>query len=95
MRVRIEASNDLVAASVRRLLSFALAPVALDIAAARVRVDVVYDPLGVQLTRCCTELDLCNGQRVAVEEMQSRQDLAVSRALNRCARTVQRRLRPA
>jgi len=51
-----------------------------------------YDALGTRLQRCRLRAALSDGQRIEVQEIQSTCDLAVTCALERCSRTIQRRL---
>ena len=93
MRVRIETTNDTAAAQVRRMLRFTLSAMADEVKSVRVVVDDVRDPLGAKLNRCRAELNPWQGEPIAVEEVQSGLELAVSRALERTLRTVRRRRR--
>lgn len=93
MRIRIDAVNEAATERVRRLLRFSLASVADEID--EIAVDVVYfrDTLGMPLIRCCIKVHPFGGtSSVHVEDVQSSEHIAVSRALDKALRTLRRRL---
>ena len=92
MRIKISAESDIETALVHRLLRYALAGVGAEIAEAQFEVQDTNDSLGTVLTRCRARVLLCNGDWLRQEEIQSSSDLAVTRALERLARTIQRRV---
>lgn len=91
MRTRIDA--DVRADRVRagQLLKFSLARIAPSIAVVRISLGRLEDPRGATLTRCSTEVITRYGERVHVEETQATLEMAVTRALERSLRLIQRR----
>ena len=93
MRIRIDAANEVVTERMQRLLRFSLASVADEIDEAAVAIVYIHDALGMPLIRCCIELRLLSeAPSIAVEDVQSTEHLAVSRALDKALRTLRRRL---
>lgn len=91
MRVRIDADNERITERVRQLLHFVLSPAPPQIVDTRISVHPFSDAGSTELTRCQAEIHLRNGEKVTVEEIQFSLELAVSRALERSLRTIQRR----
>ena len=63
-----------------------------DIDCVRLSLTTTSDALGVKRYRCRLHTKLRDGQFIEMDETQSNSELAVNRALERCARTARRRL---
>jgi hypothetical protein len=92
MQIHIDTDDELERERIIRLLLYTLNARRADIDSMRLSLAPVRDALGVKLNRCVVQTALRDGQTLQVEETQSSSELAVTRALERCARTVQRRL---
>jgi hypothetical protein len=92
MRTRIDAAEEHVRERANELLLFCLAGSSDEIDEVRISIEAVSDPLGRNLTRCRAQTQLRRGDRVEIEELQPNLDRAVTRALERCRRTIRRRL---
>jgi hypothetical protein len=95
MRIRVYSNDGDATARVRRRLLFTLASMDDEIKQAHIVFDAPHARTGSRLARCRVELTLARGVTVAVEELQTNPELAVSRALDRCSRIVLRRLHAA
>ncbi len=93
MRIKIDAETRDDSARVSQWLKFSLARVSPHVTEARIATRRATDPLGSNLCRCRAELLTYTGERVTAEEVQTSLELAVTRALQRTGRVVQRRLR--
>ncbi len=93
MRIKIDAETRDDSARVSQWLKFSLARVSPYVTEARIATRRATDPLGSNLYRCQAELLTYTGERVIAEEVQTSLELAVTRALQRTGRVVQRRLR--
>jgi len=93
MHVHLETTDDVGRERVTQLLQYSLNGHREDIESLQLNVSAIRNPLGTKLHRCRLLALLRYGPPVEVEEVQSRLDLAVTRALERCVRTIQRRRR--
>lgn len=91
VNVTIKAADAAVARQVEKILAYYLTGVATDVSQIRVTIDEVSDPLGVSLMRCQIDGDLVNAAGLSIVETQSSLNLAITRALERCVRTIRRR----
>jgi len=92
MQIHIETENDRERERMIRLLLYSLNNRREDIDSMRLRLSALNDTLGARLYRCRVHAALRGGQILELEETQASSDLAVTRAVERCARTIQRRL---
>ena len=92
MQVHIDTADELQRERIMQQLVYALNARREDIGYVRLSLTPVSDALGAELFRCRLHAKLRNGQLIELDETQSSGDLAVTRALERCARTAQRRL---
>jgi hypothetical protein len=92
MHVHLETTDDVGRERVTQLLQYSLNGQRKDIESLQLSVATIQDPLGTTLHRCRLRALLRHGPPIEVEDVQSRLDLAVTRALERCVRTIQRRL---
>ena len=91
MHVHIETTHDVGRERITQLLQYSLNGQREDIENLQLEVVTIRDPLGTKLHRCRLRALLRYGPPIEVEELQSRLDLAVTRALDRCERTILRR----
>jgi hypothetical protein len=91
VNVSIKATDVNLVGRVEKLLDFYLTGLAGEVRQVRVSVDDVTDQLGVSLKRCQIDGDLVHGGKVVIVETQSDLNLAITRALDRCVRTIRRR----
>ena len=91
MHIHLETADDITRERVNRLLGYAVNGHREDIADLQLDVATMCDPLGTELHRCRLRALLRSGPSIEVEEVQSGLDLAVTRALDRCVRNIQRR----
>ena len=91
MRVSIETTDDAARERVTHLLQYFLNGHREDIESLQLEVATSRNPLGTRLHRCRLRAQLWHGAPIEVEDVQSHLDLAVTRALERCTRTVRRR----
>lgn len=91
MHVNIETTDDVARERVIQLLQYALNGDREDIETLQLNVVSIRNPMGTKLHRCRLRALLRRGAPIEVEDVQSRLDLAVTRALERCVRTVRRR----
>lgn len=91
MYVHIETADDVGHERVTRLLQYSLNVQREEIENLQLDVVTIRDSLGTKLHRCRLRARLRYGPPIEVEELQARLDLAVTRALGRCVRTIQRR----
>jgi hypothetical protein len=92
MHVHIETTDDVGRERTIQLLQYALNGDREDIESLQLKVEAIRNPLGTKLHRCRLLARLRHGAPIEVEDVQSRLDLAVTRALERCVRTIRRRL---
>lgn len=93
MHVRLETADDVGRERITQLLRYSLNGHREDIEILQLNVANIRDSLGTELHRCRLRALLRHGPPIEVEDVQSRLDLAVTRALERCVRTIQRRRR--
>jgi hypothetical protein len=93
MHVHLETTHDVGRERVTQLLQYSLNGHREDIESLQLNVSAIRNPLGTKLHRCRLRALLRYGPPIEVEEVQSRLDLTVTRALERCVRTIQRRRR--
>jgi len=93
MHVHLETTHDVGRERVTQLLQYSLNGHREDIESLQLNVSAIRNPLGTKLHRCRLRALLRHGPPIEVEEVQSRLDLTVTRALERCVRTIQRRRR--
>jgi len=93
MLVRLETADDVRRERITQLLRYSINGHSEDIDSMQLNVETMRDPLGTELHRCRLRALLRHGPPIEVEEVQSRLDLTVTRALERCVRTIQRRRR--
>ena len=91
MHVHIETADDVGGERVTQLLQYSLNGHREDIEKLQLDVATIRNPLGTELQRCRLRALLRHGPPIEVEEVQSRLDLAVTRALDRCVRNIRRR----
>jgi len=91
MYVRVNASDADVARQVEKVMQFYLTSVADDVESIAVTIDDVSGRLGSSLKRCRVDGTLFAGETVEVVETQADLILAVTRAMDRCVRTIRRR----
>jgi len=92
MQIHIDTEDELARERIIQRLLYSLNARREDIDSMRVSLTPTYDALGVRLYRCRLHATLRDGHVIEQDETQSSDDLAVTRALERCARTAQRRL---
>ena len=92
MQIHIDTGDESERERIIRLLLYSLNARRKDIDSMRLGLTPVRDALGARLYRCVIHTALRDGSVFELEETQSSCDLAVNRALVRCARTIQRRL---
>ncbi|MCB1875867.1 MAG: hypothetical protein KDH88_07835 [Chromatiales bacterium] len=90
MQIGIDAPNERIAAQVDQLLSFGLSGLAHKIEHVRVRFRRQIDPLGDPLHLCCVHVSLYSRQSIDIHEIQVDPTLAITRALDRAARSIRR-----
>jgi hypothetical protein len=93
MHVHLETADGVGRERITQLLRYSVNGHREDIENLQLNVATVRDPLGTELHRCRLRALLRRGPPIEVEELQSRLDLSVTRALERCVRTIQRRRR--
>ena len=93
MHIHIDTADNTERKRIRRLLQFLLSGQRSEIDSLQLIIEPVRDALGTRLNRCQIRSTLKLGQQIEVAERQSSLDLAVTRALERCMRTIQRKLR--
>jgi len=93
MHVHIDTTDDVARERVIQLLQFALNGQREDIDSLQLDIETIRNPLGTKLHHCRLHALLRQGQPIEVEEVQSSLDLVLTRALDRCVRTIQRRRR--
>jgi hypothetical protein len=91
MYVRVNANDTDVTKQVEKVMQFYLTSVTSDLESIAVSIDDVSDRLGANLKRCTVCGLLVAGDAVEVVETQADLMLAVTRAMDRCVRTVRRR----
>jgi len=91
MHVHIETTDDVGRKRVMQLLHYSLNGHREAIESLQLNVATIRNPLGTKLHRCRLRATLRQGPPIEVEDVQSHLDLAVTRALERCVRTIQRR----
>ena len=91
MLVRLETADDVGRERITQLLRYSINGHSEDIDNLQLNVETMRDPLGTELHRCRLRALLRHGPPIEVEEVQSRLDLTVTRALDRCVRKIQRR----
>ena len=92
MQVHIDTKDELERERIVKRLMYSLNTRREDIDCVRLSLTPISDALGVKLHRCRLHTRLRGGQVIELDETQPDPALAVTRALERCARTVQRRL---
>jgi len=92
MQIHIDTEDQLERERIIQRLLYSLNARREDIDSMRLSLIPIYDTLGSRLYRCKLRATLRNGRVIEQDETQSSCDLAVSRALERCARTSRRRL---
>ena len=91
MHIQIETTDDTERERVVRLLEYTLHGHRADIGSIQLTVTTLHDALGIRLSRCRLRTWLSHGQPIEIVEVQSSLDLAVTRSLQRCIRTIRRR----
>jgi hypothetical protein len=91
MHVRVKADEAEVAKRVEKVMHFYLTSVASEIDSISVTIVDVSDRLGANLKRCAVDGVMASGDRMQIVETQSDLMVAVTRALDRCVRTIRRR----
>jgi hypothetical protein len=92
MQIHIETEDQLERERIIQRLLYSLNARREDIDSIRLSLRPVHDALGARLYRCQLQATLRDRSVIEQDETLSNGDLAVSRALERCARTAQRRL---
>lgn len=92
MHIHIDTKDQLERERIIKRLLYSLNARGEDIDSIRLSLKPTGDALGARFYRCRLRATLRDGSVIEQDETQSYCDLAVSRALERCARTAQRRL---
>ena len=92
MQVHIDTEDELERERIIQRLMFSLNARREEIDQVRLRLTPIADVRGARLYRCQLHTRLRDGQVIDVDETQASADLAVTRTLERCVRTAQRRL---
>lgn len=93
MHAQIETTHDVGRKRVMQLLRYSLNGHREDIEHMQLNIATIRDSLGMKLHRCRLRATLRHGPQIEIEDVQARLDLAVTRALERCVRTIRRRRR--
>ncbi|MCB1772425.1 MAG: hypothetical protein KDI88_02310 [Gammaproteobacteria bacterium] len=91
MFTRVKSEDPEVRQRVEKVMLYYLTSVANSVESVTVTIEDVSDRLGVSLRRCSVDGVLVGGDRIAIVETQSDLMLAVTRAMDRCLRTIRRR----
>jgi hypothetical protein len=91
MRIMIDCKDDETTQRIRDLLNYNLASSNADIRNVRISVRQERDPFGSRLVRCRMLTQLVSDENIAIEEVQSSGEVALTRAIDRTSRTLQRR----
>lgn len=92
MQIHIDTEAQIERERIVRRLLYSLNAGREDIDCLRLSLTTTSDALGVKRYRCRLHTKLRNGQSIELDETQSSAELAINRALERCARTARRRL---
>lgn len=92
MQVHIDSRDELERERIVQRLMYSLNARREDIDCVRLSLEATTNSLGAELFHCHLYTRLRNGREIELDETQSSGDLAVTRALERCARTARRRL---
>ena len=92
MQVHIDSKDELERERIVQRLMYSLNARREDIDCVRLSLATTKNALGAMLFHCHLYARLRDGQVIELDETQSSGDLAVTRALERCARTARRRL---
>lgn len=92
MRIMIDCTDDETTERIRDLLNYSLATSNADIRNVRISVRPERDHFGSRLVRCRMLTQLVSDENIAIEEVQSSGEVALTRAIDRTSRTLQRRL---
>jgi hypothetical protein len=92
MQIHIDTENQTEPERITQRLLYSLNAGREDIDCVRLSLTTTSDALGVERYRCRLHMKLRDGQFIELDETQSNSELAVNRALERCARTARRRL---
>jgi len=93
MHVHIDTTDGVARERVIQLLDYALNGQREVIDSLQLSIETIRNPLGIKLHHCRLNALLRQGSPIGVEEVQSSLDLALTRALDRCVRTIERRRR--
>jgi hypothetical protein len=91
LEVRVHASDDALAGQVEQMLGFYLTGLDGQLDELFVRVEATRDPLGGPLVQCQVIAAAGRGDELVIEETQADLLRALTRALDRCVRTLRRR----
>jgi hypothetical protein len=92
MQIHIDTEEQIERERIVRRMLYSLHAGREDIDCVRLSLTTTSDALGVKRYRCRLHTTLRDGQFIELDETQSNSELAVTRALERCARTARRRL---
>ena len=92
MQIHIDTEDTQERERIVNLLRYALSSQREHIDRVHLSLTPVYDALGTRLHHCRVRAALRDGRCIEVQEIQSSCALAVTRALERCSRTIQRRM---
>jgi hypothetical protein len=91
MQAQVHAPNAAMTEQVEQLLRFYLTGLEEHVVSIAIKVETTRDPLGNALLHCAVHARLgCEGE-LCIDEIQSDLLLAMTRALDRCVRTLRRR----
>lgn len=93
MQLQIRTNDPALEAQVEQLLQFYLSGLADSVRGIEVTVDSRRDSLDKPVYRCRVQAATARGGELDIEETQADLVVAITRALTRCARCVQRRAR--
>ncbi|MEJ2309921.1 MAG: hypothetical protein P8Z31_07900 [Gammaproteobacteria bacterium] len=91
MRIMIDCADDETTERIRDLLNYNLATSNAEIKNVRISVRQEKDPSGNRLVRCRMLTQLTSDENIAIEEVQSSGEVALTRTIDRTSRTLQRR----
>lgn len=91
MQVHIQADSDAMKGQVEQLLDFYRTGLAFELHRIDLSVDTREDPFGRRFVHCRIHAVPFNGPALSIDESQADLDRVVTRALDRCARTLRRR----
>ena len=91
MRITIDCTDEETSERIRDLLHYNLATSVAEISNVRISVSQEMDSFGSRLVRCRMLTQLRSHENIAIDELQSSAEMALTRAIERTSRTLQRR----